>query len=152
MGERWKSIPGYEGLYEVSDHGRVRSLRYGLMRTFTGSHGYQTLTLSVGGVRESVLVHRAVLAAFVGPAPEGADGCHNNGDPSDNRLANLRWDSRSGNNYDKRRHGTDHNVNMTHCPAGHPYQGWNLIVVPARPSARYCRACTYARTTARRSA
>lgn len=52
------------------------------------------------------LVHRLVLEAFVGPCPAGMEGCHNNGCPSDNRLQNLRWDTRLANNADKIRHGT----------------------------------------------
>lgn len=54
----------------------------------------------------SFLVHRLVLEAFVGPCPEGMEGCHNNGDPADNRLANLRWDTKSANAKDSIRHGT----------------------------------------------
>jgi DNA invertase Pin-like site-specific DNA recombinase len=47
-----------------------------------------------------------VLATFVGPCPVGMEACHNNGDPSDNRLSNLRWDTNAGNKADMVRHGT----------------------------------------------
>jgi hypothetical protein len=49
--------------------------------------------------------HRLVLLAFVGPCPEGLEGCHNDGDPSNNRLDNLRWDTRESNMADQIKHG-----------------------------------------------
>lgn len=124
--EDWKPAVGYEGIYEVSDLGRVRSLD----RTVTISNGRQrqrlgrVLKLGVSGKYKVVMlsdangchvthkVHRLVLAAFVGPG-EGIDGCHNNGNGLDNRLENLRWDTRSGNEKDKLRHGT-HNRGERH--------------------------------------
>lgn len=51
------------------------------------------------------LVHRLVLTAFVGPCPDGMEACHNNGSPTDNRLCNLRWDTRRANQADKVLHG-----------------------------------------------
>ncbi len=53
-----------------------------------------------------MLVARIVLVAFVGPCPERMECCHNDGDETNNRLANLRWDTHSANLLDKRRHGT----------------------------------------------
>jgi hypothetical protein len=51
-------------------------------------------------------VHRLVLEAFVGPAPEGEEGCHNDGNPANNALGNLRWDSHPSNMADQVAHGT----------------------------------------------
>lgn len=51
-------------------------------------------------------VSRLILETFVGPCPEGMECCHNNGNPEDNRLENLRWDTRSNNHLDKIKHGT----------------------------------------------
>lgn len=104
----------------MSDLGRVRSLdrvitrSNGWKQTWRGqqispakkSTGYLHVTLNRCGESTTMLVHRLVLLAFVGPAPEGAQGCHGNGQPCDNRLANLRWDSRAGNMADQVRHGT----------------------------------------------
>ena len=57
------------------------------------------------GRNNSQCVHKLVLLAFVGAAPEGHECCHNNGDPSDNRIENLRWGTRSENNIDAVKHG-----------------------------------------------
>ncbi len=54
----------------------------------------------------SLSVHRLVLLAFVGPCPAGMECCHNNGNPTDNRVCNLRWDTRASNYADRDRHGT----------------------------------------------
>jgi HNH endonuclease len=51
-------------------------------------------------------LHRIVLEAFRGPCPPGMEACHNDGDPFNNRLDNLRWDTRKGNFADEERHGT----------------------------------------------
>jgi hypothetical protein len=50
-------------------------------------------------------VHRLVLEAFVGPCPEGFEGCHFDGDPSNNAVKNLRWDTHLNNMKDIQRHG-----------------------------------------------
>jgi len=52
-------------------------------------------------------VHRYVLLAFVGECPEGMQACHNDGNPGNNRLDNLRWGTPSNNNRDKWLHGTE---------------------------------------------
>jgi hypothetical protein len=103
-----------------------------------GRSGYLRVTLCRPATKKAVLVHHLVLIAFVGPRPEGFDGCHNDGNPANNCLDNLRWDTPSGNMRDKRKHGTDHNLRKTHCPKGHPYAGANL----GRDSrGRVCRKC-----------
>lgn len=118
--ERWLPIPEYEGFYEVSDHGRVRSVdrmcrhSRGGMRRLKGklrklvvlSTGYLQVSLSRGGVIRRELVHRLVLLAFVGEPPAGHEGCHEDNDPANCRLDNLRWDTHKGNCADRARHGT----------------------------------------------
>lgn len=154
--ERWLPVVDYEGLYEVSDMGSVRSLdrvvrQRGRKDRFfpgvtlaaaTNIHGYPMVALCRNGRARSFKVHRLVLEAFTGPAPEGHEACHNNGNRGDARLVNLRWDDHSSNMRDRRRHGSDHQVVKTHCPQGHPYTGRNLKVIPSRPTARYCRQCS----------
>lgn len=105
QGERWKPIAGFADLYEVSDQGRVRSLRTGkLMKIVCDSYAH--LRLSRDGKATTIKVHREVLHAFVGAAPAGTEGCHTNGNSLDNRLTNLRWDTSKGNHADRARHGT----------------------------------------------
>jgi len=53
-------------------------------------------------------VHRLVLEAFVGPCPDGMEGCHNDGNPLNNALSNLRWDTRKANMADRGAHGRTH--------------------------------------------
>lgn len=74
-------------------------LKKGLGYLYVTLHGPNKKPLQAG-------VHRLVLEAFCGPK-EGMYACHNNGNPADNRLENLRWDTPSGNQADKVIHGTD---------------------------------------------
>lgn len=121
-GEKWLPVREYVGLYEVSNLGRVRSLdRYrphwrgngtvlmpGKMLTPTKAHrtGHLQVTLSRDGHAKCPYVHVLVLEAFVSPRPDGLECCHYNGIANDNRVENLRWDTRSANRYDSVRHGT----------------------------------------------
>lgn len=118
MTERWLPVVGFEGYYDVSDAGRVRSLRYLghswdrernppliLSPTPNIKSGHMWVILSNGKERRKRTVHTLVLDAFVGPSPPGKEGCHGDGVPSNNRLENLRWDTRSANTLDAYRHG-----------------------------------------------
>ena len=94
--------------YSVSQSGSLRNDATG--RVLKGSvrqGGY--ISYQVGGraLNKPLHAHRAVLFAFVGPPPAGTECCHNNGDPADNRLANLRWDTRKSNAADRKRHGRE---------------------------------------------
>lgn len=121
-GELWKPVVGFEGMYEVSSLGRVRSLdrvlvsegaRRGYPRKVKGrllmlqrhSGGYVQVSLGESGVR---LVHALVLEAFVGPCPVGMESCHDDGDKTNNFLFNLRYDTHSANCEDRRRHGVSY--------------------------------------------
>ncbi len=139
--EEWRPVLGYEGLYEVSTEGRVRTLRKGhLMHPHTDRHGYLLAGLSRDGKQRTTRVHHMVLEAFVGPRPEGLVGCHNNGDPSDNRLENLRWDTQRNNNLDAVRHGRNNEARKENCSNGHPLSGDNLRV-HTRRSGKTTRRC-----------
>lgn len=108
--ENWKPVVGFEGRYEVSDLGRVRTLLRipKLIRGVPSHNGYPRVCLSRGPAKEdhvSHVVHRLVLVAFVGPPAAGQECDHINGDRADARLANLRWVTRSENaTYAHRRH------------------------------------------------
>lgn len=116
--EVWKDVPGYEGRYQVSDHGRVRSvdrvLEFSGYTTKTGKwksaskRRFKGCLLAPGpqpsghlsvaiGRRNSKQVHALVLLAFVGPCPEGHEVLHLNHNPADNRLTNLKYGTRSEN-------------------------------------------------------
>lgn len=62
-----------------------------------------------------------MLEAFFGPPPEGTFGCHADGDPANNRLSNLRWDTQTNNLRDVVNHGRHNSANRTHCKRGHEY-------------------------------
>lgn len=116
--ENWRPVPVPElcNIYQVSDHGRIRravphigkgrNVPVGyIMKLKKMRDGHLVVTLSHKGKQPKFLVHRLVLAAFVGLQPEGMEGCHNDGIPGNNRLSNLRWDTRMNNINDTRRHG-----------------------------------------------
>jgi hypothetical protein len=106
--ERWMAAVGAPG-WEVSDQGRVRSTRTGTLRVLRPApdrKGYLHLSYHVEGRQLGFTVHRLVLEAFVGPCPGGHEASHLNGDPRDNRLANLAWESQPANNRRKHEHGT----------------------------------------------
>ena len=164
MNEMWKPIPGYEGLYEVSDHGTVRSLDRqlpwnGTSRFFSGrilspvatDFGHLVVGLYKDGKSSHARVHRLVMLAFVGLCPEGEEVCHYDGDPANNRLSNLRYDTRSGNFLDSVRHGTHRNTRKTHCPRGHEYTAANTRMEQGRRRCRTCRLEHQRRMDARRA-
>lgn len=150
MAEQWKAVPDYEGIYEVSDQGRVRSLnrldnlgrkwRGRPMKRIRRDDGYVSATLWKHGVQASHLVHRLVLTTFVGPCPDGHESRHLDGDKANNHLTNLQWGTPSQNNYDLVAHGTHFNASKTHCPSGHPYDEENTYVHP-HGRHRICITC-----------
>ena len=96
--EIWKPVLGYEGLYDVSNLGRVRNMarRSGtkplrILKQEPMHRGYLCVPLSGKGIRKLCRVHRLVMAAFVGPSPDGKHVNHINGDKRDNRLENLEY-------------------------------------------------------------
>lgn len=148
--EQWAPIPGYEGSYEASDRGRVRSLdritdrgrkwRGKIMTPYVMDNGYAIVTLWRAGTQRPQLVHRLVLAAFYGKPKPGQEARHLNGDQADNRLSNLQWGTHSENQFDQVDHGTHPNAALTHCPSGHPYDDENTYVYP-NGRHRACRTC-----------
>ena len=98
--ETWRPVVGFEGRYEVSDIGRVRSLNYGrtkglvvVMKQHLDRGGYACINFSSLNFR----VHSLVMEAFVGPRPEKHDVNHKNGIKDDNRLENLEYVTESQN-------------------------------------------------------
>ena len=142
----WRPIPDYEGFYEVSDQGDVRSLRSGQLRALTphNDDGRLWLNLFKNGRRRTHFLHNLLLSAFVGPRPLGMLGCHNDGDCRNNHLDNLRWDTPASNQQDAVRHGTHAAASKTHCVRGHAFDEENTHTRP--DGYRLCRACNAARS------
>ena len=114
--ERWLPVPGYEGRYEVSDHGRVRSFVPARGRHIPHVLGrdsalwaYPRVTLTAANGKVSTrTIHQLVLEAFVGPKPalgHAAHTRHLDGDVTNNRASNLRWGTAKENMEDRERHG-----------------------------------------------
>lgn len=144
MNEEWRAIPGFE-FYEVSSFGRVRSLRRlairfkknktspyyvtvggniingWIKRNWKGKHAPVCVNVSLrkNNIVSEFRIHRLVLLVFVGECPKGMEGCHNDGNPLNNRLDNLRWDTTIENTKDSIRHGTKTNPPI-HYGVNHP--------------------------------
>lgn len=122
MIEQWRAMVDFEGYYEVSDLGRVRSVHRviirsnGVLQTVRprilrqGLAGIPRKYLKVNTSRDGVIktsrVAVEVVKAFHGPNPGGMEVRHLNGDSTDNRAANLQWGTHSENILDAVRHGT----------------------------------------------
>jgi hypothetical protein len=124
--EIWKSIPGFNGYYEASNHGRIRSVDRtvttnrikadgsavtvrckGVVRSLDVSPGgYPQVHLSVDGADRVWPVNFLVCAAFHGPRPGKQVAAHNDGMKLNCRPENLRWDTQSGNLADRLKHDT----------------------------------------------
>ena len=94
--ETWKDIPGYEGLYKVSNTGKVKSMNYRhsdvprILATLDNGYGYRRVRLyNVNKKYKYYSVHRLVWEAFMGSIPEGLQINHLNENKADNRLENL---------------------------------------------------------------
>lgn len=109
MNEQWKTVSGYEGIYEVSDYGRIRSLdrlieksngrvcfwRSRLVKSWHDKKGYLQVGLCGRGRRKFSFVHRLVLASFCGESDLECN--HRDGVKDNNYLANLEWVTSSEN-------------------------------------------------------
>lgn len=157
--EEWRPIVGYEGLYEVSDLGRVKSLARKVLRQREGRRdhfitiperilravpmkrgGYPCVQLSKRNVEIHHRVHQLVLETFVGPKPRlDSEVRHLNDIPTDNRLVNLTWGTKSENMRDAVRNGGHANASKTHCKRGHEFTPENTA--PNSGGGRRCRAC-----------
>jgi hypothetical protein len=117
--EKWADIPRFEGQYQVSNLGRVKSLqrmrktksngvavhKERILKQSTNCNGYKFLTLSRNGVRNFYLIHKLVLISFVSPAEAGMQCRHLDGNPKNNNLKNLKWGTSQENLLDKIKHG-----------------------------------------------
>lgn len=156
---RWRPVPDYEGRYDVSDIGEVRSIprtdRLGrsqgglVLKQHARKSGHRTVVLYGSDGRRTMLVHTLVATAFICPRPTGLEVCHGDGDPRNNRVSNLRWDTHSENTIDRVRHGAHHQTAKAVCPVGHALRAPNLSAAAVRKGHRTCLACERAHAAAR---
>jgi hypothetical protein len=106
--EEWRDVIGFEGLYKVSNFGQVQTVKTGEMKKQTIADGDKRPYLSLWKNNKIKVCrpHKLVMEAFVGVRPQGMECCHNDGNPQNNYLSNLRWDTPKNNHADKVKHGT----------------------------------------------
>lgn len=157
--EKWLPVVGWEGIYEVSDYGRVRSLdrtiymldgrvqfRAGrVLRPSRCSRGRDYVVLCKigdhGREQRTQCVARLVARAFIGEPSTGDVVRHFDDDPTNNRPENLLYGSQSENMHDAVRNGRNHHANKTHCIRGHEFTPENTLIQKGKN--RRCRECKY---------
>ena len=152
----WKAVPGYEGFYEINRAGDVRTVaRLDTLGRKISQHpvaqgisanGYPEFIARRDGKRKHVPIHRALLEAFVGPRPEGHQARHLDDNKLNYSLDNLKWGTRSENNYDRVHNGIHHYARRDSCSRGHLLESWNLY---RNAAGRRCRSCETARSNIR---
>ena len=128
---RIRRVRGFEATYCVTDSGRIWSIPRAFMRKNRGGNGFDIVCrggwisgtksfkkngrlscvnacLTSRDKRSILKLHRVVLETFVGLRPDGHECCHWDGNPLNNNLSNLRYDSSSKNKLDALRHGTSY--------------------------------------------
>lgn len=152
MAEKWLPVVGYEGVYEVSDLGNVRSIdrvltdghrRVGrVLKKIPDKKGYLLVNLSWSNRARIRFVHQLVLESFSRPKRDGEEALHWDDVPWNNTAANLRWGTRTENLLDRSKNGLDHNRNKTRCPRGHLLSSPNLTASKLKLGHRNCLACS----------
>jgi len=121
--EKWLPIKNYEGLYEVSNLGRVRGLKriipgggpHGpvlraqkarIIKPYFKPKGYGSVSLQKHQKRTVLSIHRLVATAFIGDCPSGLECAHMDGNPTNNNVENLAWVTLSENQHHRKIHGT----------------------------------------------
>ena len=102
--EEWKKIPGWPD-HEASSVGRIRNHRIGRLLCPNKAAHCDHLQVRLGTPGKTLMVHRLVLMAFVGPCPKGMEARHLNDQPQDNRIENLAWGTHAENYQDRVRNG-----------------------------------------------
>lgn len=120
--EIWKPVFGYEGFYEVSSFGRVRTVLGASQHSYhyhagsilgPSNDGHYWILHLTGLKKRTRRVHTLVLESFIGPRPKGMVSRHLDGNAYNNALENLAWGTQKQNMDDKKKHGT--NVEGTGC-------------------------------------
>lgn len=102
--ERWLPVVGYEGIYDVSDYGRIRRMKAAcgtsvgrLLHPMMDTHGYLQVCLSYKNSQHMLKVHRLVAQAFIGAYPPGKEINHRDGVKTNNALPNIEYVTTSEN-------------------------------------------------------
>lgn len=151
--EIWCDVVGWEGRYQVSNRGRVRSFcqrgpgeikkaQPHVLKAHPNRKGYLKVVLSRPGQRLTKMNHLLVLETFVGPRPQGMETRHLNGNKEDDRLENLAWGTALENQEDRRRHGT--------MPEGESHPRAKLTANEVQGLRRLCESGTSVAEAARR--
>lgn len=142
-----KPIPNFPD-YFADEQGNIFSMnsdgRFGskrptkarMLKPGKDRDGYFLVSLQRDGKQFTRRGHHLILETFVGPRPEEMEACHNDGNPANNRLDNLRWDTAKNNQHDKIAHGTNHG------PRGGENGQSKLNEMQVRIAHRYCEMDT----------
>jgi hypothetical protein len=159
--EIWRPVVGYEGLYDVSSLGRVKSLerlslsgkriRERILKPLPTAR-YPGVTLHRERIQTRHYIHRLVALAFLGPCPEGQEVRHKDGGRDCPRLSNLEYGTHAENMQDMVLHGKCYWTNRTHCRHGHRFTPENTLIRRelGRVTGRRCRQCAKDRSRNRR--
>ncbi len=104
MKEIFKTIPGFKD-YQISNFGNVKSLKFDrelILKPAINGNGYKCVC-----IRGAINIPYLVLLTFIGPCPKGKEVSHLNGNRLDDRLKNLKWETRMENQQRRIKHGTD---------------------------------------------
>ena len=145
----WMDIPGWKG-YKASLDGQIMSVKDGEPKIITQridpSTGRLRVDLYQDGFCKRIPVHRLIALAFLGEPEPGMHVCHNDGNPLNNRLGNLRYDTPKANAQDSITHGTHVSIAIaarTHCNRGHEFTPDNIYWRKGRNGKTYrqCKRC-----------
>lgn len=112
MTEQWKDIEDFENIYQISNLGNIKRIWWYGKVTNRKLHpwtdrktGYRRITLCADGQQTTRTIHQLVLETFVGDRPYNNECRHLDGHKQNNQLTNLRWDTKSENQKDRKKHG-----------------------------------------------
>ena len=95
---KWKEIQGFEGLYKISNEGKIYSNKINaIMKTYINNNGYECVQLTKNKKRKHFLVHRLVAKAFIPNIDNKPQVNHIDGNKANNRVENLEWYTNSEN-------------------------------------------------------